>query len=398
MLHRSHAGWFATGSLIVWLAKQIQKMNLRAESVKFLLVLLIAVTLSVTGISAQEMPKMDDCYIASVVIEAAAGTVENFVFATHTNSTDEGNWILLENGNSMLLPNISFRYEGVNNVNYTRDGSAVTITINPKISNKTVCYPYKYHQVYTHGSSDNITAVFYGSTCFANKSAVAHLIKITASDMMNVLGEALAGNTAPFYDTLNESSFSSITLNETGYAELDLGRPIAGDYMIFLINQTNDGITIFSATPVLVLKYGLTVTVAPSAPQPGDFIDISVELLNATDGEDYIYCALLLHENDYRGYIALQSNDSAGINLTMNNVRLKLSTGPDRYKLMEIIENTTRNGALGLTSTDETTASLALITEDNWEVGEYVLLIGVYSHLEGIWAISLYNDGLVRRD
>lgn len=372
-------------------------MGLSAESVKFLLVMIIfiAAALSVTGISAQERMKMDDGYSVSVVIETA-GTTENLTFANHTNSTDEGNWILLENGESVLLPNISFRYEGVNYTNYTRNGRNVTITINPKLINKTVFYPYKYHQVYTpgpgSGSSKNITAVFYGSTFFANKSAVAHLINITASDMMNVLDEALDGNTAPFHDMLNKSYCSTIVLNETGDAKLDLGRPMAGDYVIVITNRTNENITIFSATPALVLKYGLTVTVEPLAPQPGDFIDLSVELLNASEG-NYIYGAIIMHENDYRTSIVLPSNGTIhgnGTNLTLNNVRLNKTdiTGLDRYKLIDIIEKTTKNASIGFTDTSQTTASLALITDDYWEVGEYVLLVGVYSPDERLIALN----------
>ena len=372
-----------------------EKMGLSAESVKFLLVMLIfiAAAVSVTGISAQERMKMDDGYTVSVAIEAA-GTTENLTFANHTNSTNEGNWIQLENGESVLLPNISFRYEGVNYTNYTRNGRTVAVTINPKLINKTVFYPYKHHQVYTsgHGSGKNITAVFYGSTCFANKSAVAHLIKITASDMMNALDEALDGNTAPFHDMLNESSCSSIVLNETGDAKLDLGRPMAGDYVIVITNRTNKNITIFSATPVPVLKYGLTVTVEPLAPQPGDFIVLAVELLNASEG-NYIYGAIIMHENDYRTSIVLQSNGTVpgnGINLTLNGVRLNKTdiTGLDRYKLIDIIEKTTRNASIGFTDTDQTTASLALIIDDNWEVGEYVLLVGVYSPDDGLIALN----------
>jgi methanogen extracellular protein (TIGR04279 family) len=355
------------------------------------MLIFIAAALSVTGISAQEMIMMDDGYIVSVVIETA-GTIENLIFANHTNSTDEGNWILLENGESVLLPNISFRYEGVNYTNSTRDGRnvTITITINPKLINKTVFYPYKHHQVYTPGK--NITAVFYGSTCFANKSAVAHLINITASDMMNVLDEALDGNTAPFHDLLNESSCSSIILNETGDAKLDLCRPMAGDYMIVIINRTNNSVTIFSAAPVPVLKYGLTVTVEPLAPQPGDFIDLAVELLNASEG-NYIYGAIIMHEKDYRTSIVLQSNGTVpgnGTNLTLNNVRLNKTdiTGLDRYKLIDIIEKTTRNASIGFTDTDQTTASLALIIDDYWAVGEYVLLVAVYSPDDGLVALN----------
>jgi methanogen extracellular protein (TIGR04279 family) len=366
-------------------------MGLGAESVKFLFVMLIfiAAALSVTGISAQERMKRDDNYIVGVAIETA-GTIENLIFANHTNSTDEGNWIQLENGNSVLLPNISFRYAGVNYTNHTRNGRNVTITINPKLINKTVFYPYKHHQVYTPGK--NITAVFYGSTCFANKSAVAHLINITASDMMNVLDEALDGNTAPFHDLLNEPSCSSIVLNETGDAKLDLGRPVAGDYMIVITNRTSKNITIFSATPVQVLKYGLTVTVEPLAPQPGDFIDISVELLNASEG-NYIYGAIIMHEDDYRASIVLQSNGTVpgnGTNLTLNNVKLNKAdiTGLDRYKLIDIIEKTTRNASIGFTDTNQTTASLALIIDDYWAVGEYVLLVGVYSPDDGLVALD----------
>ena len=52
-------------------------MGLSAESVKFLLVMIIfiAAALSVTGISAQERMKMDDGYTVSVVIEAAGNPI-----------------------------------------------------------------------------------------------------------------------------------------------------------------------------------------------------------------------------------------------------------------------------------------------------------------------------------
>lgn len=366
-------------------------MNSGTRSVKFLLVMLIfmVAALSVTGVNAQEMTSMDNNYAVRVVIEAD-GTIENLTFVDHTNSGDNGNWILLENGDSMLLPNISFRYEGVNYTNYTRNGRTVTITINPKLHTKTVLYPYKHHQVYTPGK--NITAIFYGSTHFANKRVAAHLIKITASDMMNVLDEALAGNTAPLHEILNKSFCYSIDLNETGDAELDLGRPIAGDYIILVTNQTNEAITLFSATPVLVLKYKLSVAVAQLAPQPGDFIDVSVDLLNATEG-NYIYGAIMMREDDYRASIVLQINGMIpgnGTNLLLNNVRLNKTdiTGLDRYKLMDIIAKTTIITAIGLTDTAQTAASLALITEDNREVGEYVLLVVVYSPEEGLIALN----------
>jgi len=364
-------------------------MNSGTRSVKFLFVMLIfvAVTLSVTGVNAQGMTSMDDNYAIRVVIEAD-GTIENLIFADHTNSGDEGNWILLENGDSVLLPNISFRYEGVNDTNYTRNERTVTITINPKLNTKTVLYPYKYHQVYTHGK--NITAIFYGSTYFANKRVDAHLIKITASDMMTVLDEALAGNTAPFHEILNESFCYSIVLNDTGDAKLDLGRPIAGAYMILVTNQTNDAITFFSATPVLLLKYGLSVAVAQLAPQPGDYIDVSVGLLNATEG-NYIYGAIMMREEDYRTSIVLQRMiPGNGTNLLLNNVKLNKTdiTGLDRYKLMDIIAKTTIITAIGLTVTAQTAASVALIAEDNSEIGEYVLLVVVYSPDEVVIALD----------
>jgi methanogen extracellular protein (TIGR04279 family) len=367
-------------------------MGPNAESVIFLLVIFIAVVLSVTGVSAQERIKMDENNSVSVVIETA-GIIENLTVAAHTNSTDEGNWILLENGKSVLLPDITFRYESVSCTNYTRNGTTVTVTRNPKSNNKTVFYPYKHHQVYTPGSVNNITGVFYGSTCFANKNVDAHLINITASDMLNMLDEALHGNTAPFHNLLNESFCSTKkTLNETGDAKLDLGRPIAGEYMIVIINRTNRDIQLFAATLVHVLKYELAVTVSPLAPQPGDFIDIAVALLNATDW-NYSYHAILLHEDDYRAAIVLQSNVTIaehGFNISLNNVWLNKTeiTGLDRYTLIDIIEKTTKNASVGFTKAKETTASLTLITEANMKLGEYVLLVLVNSPDEKLVALN----------
>ncbi len=356
------------------------------------IVIFIAVVLSVTGVSAQERMKMDVNNSVSVVIETA-GTIENLTVAAHTNSADEGNWILLEDGESVLLPDITFRYEGVNYTTCTQNGTTVTITRNPKLNNKTVFYPYKHHQVYIHGSVNNITAVFYGSTCFANINVDAHLINITASDMINMLDEALDGNTAPFHNLLNESFCSTKkTLNATGDAKLDLGRPIAGEYMIVIINRTNRDIQLFAATPVHVLKYESAVIVSPLAPQPGDFIDIAVELLNATKW-NYSYHAILMHEEDYRAAIVLQSNVTIaehGFNISLNNVWLNKTeiTGLDRYTLIEIIEKTTKNASVGFTKAKQTTASLTLITEANMKLGEYVLLVVVNSPDEKLIALN----------
>ena len=353
------------------------------------IVIFIAVVLSVTGVSAQI--KMDENYSVSVVIETA-GTIENLTFADHTNSADEGNWIKLENGESVLLPDITYRYEGVNYTNYTQNGTTVTITRNPKLTNKTVFYPYKHHQVYTPGSVNNITAIFYGSTCFANINVDAHLINITASDMINMLDEALDGNPSPFHNILNESFCSTIVLNKTGDAKLDLGRPTAGEYMIVIINRTNRDITLFATAPVHVLKYELAVTVSPLAPQPGDFIDVTVALLNATEW-NYSYYAILMHEDDYRTAIVLQSNVTIAehdFDLRLNNVWMNKTeiTGLDRYTLIDIVEKTTKNASLGFTKAKQTTASLTLITEANMKLGEYVLLVLVNSPDEKLVALN----------
>jgi methanogen extracellular protein (TIGR04279 family) len=208
-----------------------------------------------------------------------------------------------------------------------------------------------------------------------------------------MLDEALHGNTAPFHNLLNESFCSTKkTLNETGDAKLDLGRPIAGEYMIVIINRTNRDIQLFAATLVHVLKYELAVTVSPLAPQPGDFIDIAVALLNATDW-NYSYHAILLHEDDYRAAIVLQSNVTIaehGFNISLNNVWLNKTeiTGLDRYTLIDIIEKTTKNASVGFTKAKETTASLTLITEANMKLGEYVLLVLVNSPDEKLVALN----------
>jgi methanogen extracellular protein (TIGR04279 family) len=351
------------------------------------IVIVVVAVLSVTGVGAQV--KMDENYSVSVVIETA-GIIENLTFAAHTNSADEGNWILLENGESVLLPDITFRYAGVNYTNYTGTGTTVTITKNPKLNNKTVFYPYKHHKVYIQGSRNNISGVFYGSTCFANINVDAHLISITASDMSNMLDEALNGNTIPFHNLLNKSVCSTIVLNKTGDAKLDLGRPIAGGYMIVIINRTNRDITLFATAPVHVLKYELAVTVSPLAPQPGDFIDIAVELLNATNW-NYSYYVILMHEDDYRTAIVLQGTIAEhGFDLSLNNVWLNKTeiTGLDRYTLIEIVEKTTKNASLGFTKSKQTTASLTLITEANMKLGEYVLLVVVNSPNEKLVALK----------
>ncbi|MEM2925128.1 MAG: TIGR04279 domain-containing protein [Methanocellales archaeon] len=317
---------------------------------------------------------------------------ENITFANHSSNLEEGNWIVLNGGIEIEIPELTFIYNGVNNTIHTHLGK--TITINTTLSayeDFSIKYPLKKHTLYINKSGSKlVNATFYGDTSFAGKNIDAYIIKTSPLELRDVLQQAIDGNTTPFRNLLNNSIANNLnqSLNSTGDLKIFSIELDAGDYIaIVKLNESNNNLTILSATGIEVLEYSSTLT-APSSATIGDSISATIALQSASPGS-YRYGAIIIHEQAYNAVVKLRCNGTrAGTNLTADGEFLVeglkiVGTGLNYVnagKVKSIAEGIigANNGAASYSDpTTDTSKTLSLNT-DGLNPGRYILMVGVW--------------------
>jgi methanogen extracellular protein (TIGR04279 family) len=321
---------------------------------------------------------------------------ENVTIANHTSDTS-GNWILLTNGTSVRIPELTFSYSGITSANYIKNGKTINIT--SSVANYEVKYPFTTHRMYENNS--NVTAVFYNSSDLTGNIDV-YLSRTYPTQLRDIASNIIDGNTQPFKDLLDSSLDKdfNLSLDSTGMKEIDFGALSAGDYVIMvMLNESNpNNHTIISVTTFQVLEHTLTAT-APSSVQQGDFIDIPLSL---DASGTFTYGAFLIHNDSYKSTLRLKSNGTkAGTNLSADSEFLV-----DAFKVAGIglnnVNKTTvqdiingvigqNNGTVVFKPGTSSSTSLSLTTE-NLKLGTYILTLGVWSNNAGERLVGFYQS------
>ncbi len=317
---------------------------------------------------------------------------ENITFANHSGSLEEGNWIVLTNGVVVEIPELTLVYSGINNTIYTQSGR--NIIINSTLAayeDFTIKYPLRKHAMYINKSGSKlVNATFYGDTNFAGQGIDAYIIKTSPTELRNVLQQAIDGNTTPFRNLLNGSIVKNLnlTLNSTGDFQIFSEELDAGDYLaIVKLNESNNNLTLLSATAFEVLEYSCSLT-APSNAYIGDNIAVSIALQNAPTGS-YRYGAIIIHEDAYKAEVKLRSNGTrAGTNLTADGEflidEMKIVGSGLNYvtaaKVKSIAEGVIGGGNGSASYSDPTSAAskTLYLTTDGLKAGRYILMAGVW--------------------
>ena len=174
-------------------------------------------------------------YTVNVTITHASVT-EKIMFADHTSSRADGNWIELSGGTPIEIPELTLNYEGVSSATYERNDR--TITIDAEFSQKEAVYPLTQHPIYYAG--DTVTATFHGTSQLAGKKVNISLIETSPLEVSAVLNEAFKGNIQPLRSLLSGAVREvPCTLDADGDYVQTFTAPDPGDSILFVLYVTS---------------------------------------------------------------------------------------------------------------------------------------------------------------
>jgi methanogen extracellular protein (TIGR04279 family) len=337
---------------------------------------------------------------------------ENVLFADHSESPTEGNWIHLSGGKEIQLPQpLSFTYSGPNSLKK----AGVTIKLNSESDKKkntkiVYTYPYSTHPFYTE--DQQVTMGFNGSSNFKKQDVDIYLVKsFNVSCVKKVLKDVMDNKAMNVEDALgNCTSYTKVsaTLDKNG----DLVEPInfgclkPGSYGIVMTladkednnkkSEKVDESKVLSATAFEVVNYNLETDVADTLKE-GDNLDVDMCLKDAPAEKDVTYGAILIKKEAYKADINLSTNGTmAGTDLFINNVGIfsdlgvnstnfksKLSKSELSNEVQTLIGE--GNGTISIGEKDQTTLSL---TTFDLPSGEYFLFTGAYEKGKGLVGID----------
>jgi len=338
---------------------------------------------------------------------------KSVIFANHSDSPTEGNWIFLRAGDPIKLPSpFTLTYNGTNFSSSTNGRINVTVDIEDD-TDYIVTYPHTTHDMFTNVTGKNSVGMhFNGTTYFADNRTDVYLVKISRTSLKDAFNNITDGNFAGFYDDLLGDPYETKlneSLDASGDMNLVFNEVDAGDYAIFILLNNSDlnKLSILSATTFQVLEYDSTTTVLSPEVSLGDIFNANISLTNAPT-DTYKYIATLVHESAYCAEMQLKFNGTrAGTNLTLNGVEIiqgyeVLGVGLSSVNITTVL-NTIRDGIdpiNGSMVVNDTNAKNALISFDTGNLshaGNYILLTGVYNSGDKLVAFN-QSDILISTD
>lgn len=380
--------------------KTIESSNTNKRRWRLTLAVLICI---VSMISVSLAFSAKDPWIASI---QKGG--ESVIFANHTDSSSEGNWIYLSGGKEIQLPQpLSFTYSGPNSLK--KAGATIKLNSESDKENNTkivLTYPYSTHPFYTE--NQKVIMDFNGSSAFKKQNVNIYLVKyFNAPCVKKVLQAVMANKTVNVEEALsNCTSYTKVsaTLDKNG----DLVKPISfgclkpGSYGIVMTvadekkDKKESESKVLSATGFEVVNYDLE-TNAANALKEGNNLDVGLCLKCAPANENVTYGAILIKKDAYKADINLSTNGTkAGTDLFINgvgvfsdlginstNYKSKLSKSEISKEVQTLIGE--GNGTISIGAKNQSTLSL---TTFDLPSGNYLLFTGAYEKGKGLVGID----------
>lgn len=339
---------------------------------------------------------------------------ESFLFADHSGSQNEGNWIHLNGGKEIQLPQpLSFTYNGPDTL--TKDGVTIKLKSESDNGNNTkivFTYPYSTHPFYTE--NQKVKMNFYGSSAFKNEKVNIYLVKaFNASCAKEILGNIVDYNATSVEKILDNSSIPytkvSATLDKNG----DLVKPVnfgyltTGGYGIIMTladkeentqpdSEEKNECKVLSATFFEVVDYELK-TKATDTLKEGKNFDIDLSLIDTSAKGNVTYGAMLIKKDAYKADINLSTNGTiAGTDLFINDISILSNLGIDstnnksnlsKSELSNEIQVFIGEGNGTISIGEENQNTLSLTTFDLLP-GDYLLFTGAYEKGKGLVGVD----------
>jgi len=286
----------------------------------------------------------------------------------HNSDPREGGWTTLEGENLMKIPHLNAGSE----MNWS--------------------YPFDYIPVMMENQS--IKGIFWGKSEQAGSSIRVSVSRFDIASFLSAFQLVEARNTT-------DAEGSRARQNLTGDANFSLGGLPRGMYTIFVLDLNSS--SVLSATPLLVTGANLTLSPVGNL-TAGDFIKLKVNLslpdkrmggasavpANASK----IFAAIMMSEKDYENSsLTLATNGTReGLNSTLRlrdkSMQIKGLPVLSSDLLMQILFLLPSNSAAGMQESRQSGTEILLITDPEWEKGEYILTLAAYAPGIGLLAVK----------
>jgi methanogen extracellular protein (TIGR04279 family) len=234
-------------------------------------------------------------------------------------------------------------------------------------------YPFSYYPIYAEGQT--ISGTYFGPERAGGGRAGVYISGFNISEFLN-------GSFVPSKAVTNEAS---VTLNRTGDAQFDIAGVQSGVYTLYIVDENSSAV--LSQLPLLITSQSISID-SSSKVSAGEPLKVTVNT-SGTGNLTRYYGAVMVSLKEYEGIrLNMTSSDGRNLNSTieLGNRSMQVQGLPSLSLafVMKLLPMLPQDSAVGMQDSTKPGAEFYLITDPNWERGDYILTCVVYSPGMGI--------------
>lgn len=237
-------------------------------------------------------------------------------------------------------------------------------------------YPYSYYPIYAEGQP--ISGTYFGPDRLAGSKVGIYVSSFSVSEFLN----------SSFTPANIRSEESYVSLNSTGDAHFTITGISSGTYTLTLCVVDGLNSTVLSALPLIVTAQDASID-SQTKVIAGGALKVTVKMPQQPREFKRYYGAVMVSRKDYEG-IRLDIISNAGKSLSstiaLGNRSTQIQGLPSLSTnlLMKMFSMLPQNSAVAMQESTKPEAEFYLITDPEWERGNYILTCVIYSSGKGI--------------
>jgi methanogen extracellular protein (TIGR04279 family) len=266
--------------------------------------------------------------------------------------------------------------------------------LNVTVVKEQVSWSYPYDSYPVIESGQNISGVLQCRALMANARVEVGISELDPSSFLET----------PKLNASDGDNASHVQLkaDSSGICRFTLPGLHCGTYA--LIAKDANTSSVLSALPLIVAHRGMEVK-APSNITAGDALGINISIPEWENG-NIIYAAIIIYKKDYENLRLIinatederknssnYSNSSikqgiSKMSISLGGSTADLPSGLHSSSIIDLIPIAPENSAIALSEPDNSGAEFYMITDSDWDRGEYILTCLAYVHGHGLVGIK----------
>lgn len=235
-------------------------------------------------------------------------------------------------------------------------------------------YPYSYYPIYAEGQP--ISGTYSGPDRLAGSRVGIYVSNFSVSEFLN----------SSFTLANIRSGESYVSLNSTGDARFNVTGISSGTYTLYVVDRLNS--TVLSALPLIVTAQDASID-SQTKVIAGGALKVTVKMPQQPREFKRYYGAVMVSRKDYGGIrldILSNADQSLSSTIALGNRSTQIQGLPSLSTnlLMKMFSMLPQNSAVAMQESTKPEAEFYLITDPEWERGNYILTCVIYSSGKGI--------------